>query len=245
MMYPVDENGIPGTMGDDRFFDGGDSCAIAGTIEALGGSVGNALQWVLPEKFISKDTLTPIRHPDKTKWYGQPNRFSRDQLIPFICWCIPHRSIALELTFCAHAKRGFLTAWNTVGNGDNGKPQWPDITGPEVWALWIRYKRPWWGYPLLYVFDIQTFIGSLQWRWFPKNQLCRNHMLVSLAMKTWPTPWTWLVNKINDWPALASIWREHCYRAYEYDTSDWFEYAVYGGDKPVTEEQVYKTKETK
>lgn len=236
-MYPVDENGIPGTMGDDRYYDGGDSAAICGTL------------WALGRRIIGLNEFTgwnaPVRHPDHTKWYGKEDRFSRDQLIPMICAGIAaFQHPKIDCIFTWHKSKWFLTAWNTVGNFDDGKPQWPDITGPEIWSLWIRYKKPWWGYPLLYVFDIQTFIGAIQWRWFPKNQLCRNHMLVSLAMKTWPTVWSWLVNKINDWHALTAVWGEHCFRAYEYDTSDWFSYAVFGGEKPVVEEQKYKTRVT-
>lgn len=241
-MYPVDENGIPGAMGDDRFFDGGDSAAIVGTLICLGADP-------MPlSNFIGSGA--PIRHPDVTKWYGQTNRFSRDQLIPLICIGPMLGKIrlddffALEQIFHWHKAKWFLTAWNTKPNFVmDGPTKFPDICGPEVWALWIRYAKPWWGYPLLYLLDIQTFIGAIQWRWFPKNQLCRNHMLVSLAMKTWPTVWSWLVNKINDWDALIKMWREHCYRAYEYNTADFFFRAAIDPEwKFKIEEQIYKTK---
>lgn len=240
-MFPVDENGIPGTMGDDRYFDGGDSAAIAGTIWALGGVT------CFPEKFISTKRFVPVRHPDSTKWYGKTDRFSRDQLIPMLCCGIAAKSIALELLFLAHRRRWFLTSWNTKQNHVmDGPSKFPDICGPEIWALWIRYKWPnaWWARVILNFLDIQTLLGAIQWRLFPPSQLTRNHMLVSLAIRdTAPTLLGWLVNKINDWTDLIAMWKEHCYRSYEYDTSELFTAVLLKLEARVLiEEQVFKTR---
>lgn len=241
-MYPVDENGIPGAMGDDRFFDGGDSAAIVGTIEACGGET------VGLDNFITN--FGPVRHPDSSKWYGKLNRFSRDQLIPLICAGIYNGKYAAIDYLCRmHKRKWFMTAWNRVPNYvmDEEYTKFPDICGPEVWALWIRYKYPQSrvaNFSLQFL-DVQTFIGAVQWRLLPKNQLTRNHMLVSLVLRDCqPTIFGWLVWKINDWAKLIGLWSEHCRVSYEYDTTEYFQYALneFQGPKPMVFDQVYKTR---
>lgn len=240
-MFPVDENGIPGAMGDDRYFDGGDSAAIVGTVWACGGRT------VSLGKFIG-DMGNPVRHPDATKWYGKRNRFSRDQLIPMICAGIKlGQNPYIDFLYNDHKERWLLTAWNSVPNFtmDDTDTKFPDPCGPEIWALWIRYKKPWWAHAVLWLLDVYTLLGAIQWRLFPKNQLTRNHMLVSLAMRdNLPTVTGWLVNKINNWENLIALWTEHCYRSYEYDTSELFWRAVCRNtkDEYVITEQVYATR---
>lgn len=215
-----DENNQPGTIQADGSYDGGDTAAIIGTIKALS-PVNEALLVPLPPWNIW--SAVPLRHPDITKWYGQPDRFSRDQLIPNLCAQIRLGEASLYRLYGAHKRKYFLTAWNTKGNGQIDMPnKFPDICGPEVWALWIRILKPWWAVLALWLLDVQTLIGAFQWRWFTPatNRVTRNHMLVCIATRdNSPTVTSKLANAVNDWPDLVSRWEAHCAATGEYPTA--------------------------
>lgn len=215
----VDENGYPGTIGIDGKFDGGDTAAILGTLDSFDMAICKVpAPWSIVEG-------VPLRHPDTTKWYGQPDRFSRDQLIPILCSLFNVKP-RLNMFYLAHKKRWFLAAWNTRGNGAIDMPwKFPDVCGPEVWALWIRLFSPWWAPAVLWLLDIQTLVGAIQWRWFtPKtNQVTRNHMLVCITMtKHSPSITTKLINKINDYEDLAYRWMLCNQATKEYPTYQYF-----------------------
>lgn len=133
----------------------------------------------------------PRRHPDTYKWYGRPNRQSRDQLIPRICWGAKHAPIDFAQTCRLLARHGFLFAFNTRRNFqydslqehlerstpdviyDNCAWKLPDVIGPNVWAAllrgWLRHtQHPINKFclavallPVLTVLDLQGLIGSL------------------------------------------------------------------------------------
>lgn len=222
-MKPVDAQGYPGTIGEDGTFDGGDSAAIIGTTEALGCSISPSL---LP--WTNELGGRPLRHPDTTKWYGQSDRFSRDQLIPIICAAVRDWSFRYDDLFSAHRKRRFFTAWNTRSNGSmDASIQKPDFTGPRVWALWIRYKRPKWARLVLWILDLESLISALHWRFWREDRVCRNHMLVSITCRKYmPTLVSRLTYWVNDWDDLIERWRGHCRDTKEYDTADLFAEAV-------------------
>lgn len=224
----VDEKGYPGCRQADGSFDGGDTAAILGTIMTLSPDLTELIVKPLPSACPYQMVYQqPLRHPDGSKWYGQPWRFSRDQLLAMLCGAIMV-NLPIDLTYRAHKKRWFLTAWNTLQNDGTAK-SWPaslgDICGPEVWALWIRYFAPWWGRLALSVLDVQTLIGAVQWRWFTAetNQICRNHMLVSLVMtERQPSLLTPLIIRINNWPDLIARWRASNAATGEFPTADLF-----------------------
>jgi hypothetical protein len=173
-----------------------------------------------------------VRHPDRSKWYGQADRFSRDQFIPILCSYVG-QPITPEVRFIfrLHKENCFVWAWNTKKNGVMDTPyKTPDITGPEVWALWARVMGgPWWLKVLLPILDLETLVGSILWRWFqPKtNRVCRNHMLVCITgMKKFPSITMRLAFHLNNWPDLLQRHRAHCDAVKEYQTADLFERAI-------------------
>jgi len=225
-MKPVDDLGLPGAIGEAGEFDGGDTAAILGTVVSL------QEQEELPTKLLNHITVhaggIPRRHPDITKWYGQPDRFSRDQLTPVICAGVRlAREINVDDIFEQHQAKKFLTAWNTRGNGQMDLPKkFPDITGPEIWALWLRYKKPWWAFLFVWLLDIETLVGSIIWRWFkkPGDRVCRNHMLVlATGRLVYPTLTMRIADWITDWADLTMRWQGHCHDTREYDTSPLFQ----------------------
>lgn len=223
-MKYLDADAYPGTIDNmTGKFDGGDTASILGTILALQKTV--ILPCGLLPGLVDSDGI-PRRHPDTSKWYGQPDRFSRDQLIPLICTgIVMHHLVTIDVIFDSHRKRNFLTAWNTKKNGQMDTPdKFPDITGPEIWALWIRYKNPKWARLILWFLDIETLLGSIKWRFTAKtNRLTRNHMLICLTgIEVKPTWVMRLAYWVNDWGELISRWRAHCQAVGEYPTANLF-----------------------
>lgn len=215
----LDENGYPGTRQSDGSWDGGDTAAIMGNVRALTPMAATLIMPLMP----FSGTL-PLRHPDSSKWYGQPDRFSRDQMIPCLCAALVDGATPANLLYFAHKQRFFLTAWNTKGNGAMELPnKFPDICGPEVWALWLRVRNPWWAKLMLPFLDIETFINTLLWRWWRTDRVCRNHMLVCLMIqKHKPTLLSWLSYKLLPWKDLLQRWEGHCKDVGEYPTYDLF-----------------------
>lgn len=209
-----DKDGYPGTLQEDGTWDGGDTAAILGTLWFFNKGPS------LPLPFNGN---APARHPDKSKWYGQPDRFSRDQLIPILCDLAMNSSVIPRLR-TSHKSRYYLTAWNTRKNGVMDAPKkFPDFTGPEVWALWLRVYKPWWARLVLPFLDLELLLSAIHWRFFRKDRVTRNHMLSLLACnKVLPNLVTKLAYNITNWDALVTRWDEHCKAVGEYPTAELF-----------------------
>lgn len=244
-----DAIGLPGTKGGDF----GDSCAIWSTVMALN---PNVAMGKLAGAYLGKET--PVRHPDKSKWYGLDWRFSRDQLVAYLCGLIGIKRAGftgLELAtlrlFKMHRRQWFLLAWNVYRNhvyptleehlakstpdvAWDPKPKFPDVTGPEVWALWLRLYlegRPFFLLrPLIWlalnVLDLETLIGSVHWR-FRKDRVTRNHLLTTIVSRAVaPTVTSWLNFKISPTAELIERWSAHCEATGELNTAPLFRSVV-------------------
>lgn len=204
--------------------DGGDTCANEFTVMYC-----SIMSDIEPDRPLYKleqlfSGQVPIRHPDKTKWYSEEQRTSRDQLRPLLYFLSVYRGAAAAYyrskIVKACVKNYFLFAWNKYPNGYAWHSDLPkrkvDFLGPEIWATFIRMYRLWFLWPLLCIFDIATLLSSLH------KQLCffaynnaywgrpqlwfkiglkydpdqRNHALGShFASKVLPTPIS-LINKV-------------------------------------------------
>lgn len=235
----LDDNGLPVTVDGD----GGDSCADAGTIWAL-----SKTQPLINMAMYNQDGEEPVRHPNKAKWYGRPGRFSRDQLIPYLCflimWPAPHLR---ENLFRQHKKKWLVTTWNRIRNfvyEDKDEhyikstpdvkwdpsPKMPDLTLFEVWGLWIRAYRAYLLYPLLLIFDLETLGGTITW-WWREDRLTRNHLLVMyVTNKVMPTPWSWLTWVLTPKVRMVDAWEGHCAATGEIPTADLFRKAIFHGE---------------
>lgn len=224
-VYPVDEFGMPGTNEREGYVGGGDSAAILGTILTLGNSE-------LVGKFYDKMPLLlkdgiPVRSPS-LKSFGDKNRFSRDQLIPVICAGI--RDVfnpTVHKIFAAHKKHFFLYAWNTRRNGEADVKKIADPTLFQVWALWLRYKKPFWRVLILWFCDLEHLIGTFLWMYRVKNnsgdRITRNHMLISFtSFENDSTFISRLSFRLTPFMQLASRWEDHCKAVEEYQTADLF-----------------------
>lgn len=213
-----DKQGLPGTLQSDGSLDMGDSAADYFNIAALSEVEGK-------EDLYFNDV--PIRHPDASKWWGQPDRFSRDQLIPLLSWAAlkgKAQSPFLKKVFKAHLKHLLLWAWNSKGNGAMDMPKkTPDITFLEILGLWLRIFKPFGYQSILWLCDIETLIGSISWK-FRKDRVTRNHMLVHIVQKNNSPTWvSKLSYKINDWKDLVGRWKAHVEAVGEYPTAELFE----------------------
>lgn len=215
----LDSFGLPVTLEGDA----GDSCADYFNILAL----SNASD----DKASMYFSTAPIRHPDASKWYGQPDRCSRDQLIPILCYAAIRglKTDFVKDVFNAHKKHYLCYAWNTKGNGKMDMPdKASDLTGPEVWGLWLRVFKPF-GYTLLLpICDIETLVNALLWRYaHPEtNHITRNHMLVSLTQRKQPSVTSRLTDKINNYNDLNAKWKINCEITGEYPTYLLFNEAI-------------------
>lgn len=145
----------------------------------------------------------PVRGP-KEGWVSQPDRFSRDQLIPlliFLCYNPAYKPYLNKLAK-AHAKRGFLFAWNSRKNGTIAAPwKLPDITGPNIWATWLRAYWPpmLWPviWPILCILDfymllnvvfalVQAQIGKIE------HDTQNMTLMAHFSANRLPTPLSWL-----------------------------------------------------
>lgn len=207
MSRHVDELGFPGTWQDSGQFDGGDTAAIVGTLMALH-PMPIDFAWAYSE-LLSGDK--PVRHPKFTE-----DAFSRDQLIPMLAAGVMlYKNPQTDRLFAMHRRRFFLTAWNG------------DLTGPEVWALWLRYCRPWWSRLFLWALDLEHLFGAILWRFFRVDNVTRNHMLVSIVSRTHiPTLISQVSSLIDDDKDLVRRWRAHCLAVDEYPTWELFERAL-------------------
>lgn len=215
----LDSYSLPVTL--DR--DAGDSCADYFNILALSNESDS-----LVDKYFHEAAKAPIRHPDASKWCGQPDRQSRDQLIPILCYAVIRgiKSAFIMKVFKSHLKRGLLFAWNTKKNGAIEVPsKTPDITFLEVWGLWLRVFKPI-GYQLLLpICDLETLANSLLWRYYhpTSNHITRNHMLISITQnEVSPSFISKLSNKINNYKDLNNRWKINCDITKEYPTHELF-----------------------
>ena len=149
------------------------------------------------------------RHPNTSRWYGQCDRMSRDQITPnIVAWGLMgpkgRGRELLNRTLWSNMKRLMLFTTNTKGNSDNyPKDSWklPDFTGPHVWAMYIRAYRAWALYPLLMVLDIENLASNIikHFSYFknPNNSDDLNNIAYLLqARESMPTPISWLSRMI-------------------------------------------------
>ena len=217
----LDSLNLPGTRQSNGTLDMGDSAAIMFNLMAFNSIQDDESRW-----YWNHDYNVPVRHPDKTKWWGQPDRYSRDQLIPLLCWAALHNQKehpVVKAVFQAHKKNWFLRAWNSKRNGEINVPEKVrDFTTLEIWGLWFRIYKPIGYQILLNICDLETLFGSISWK-FRKDRVTRNHMLVNITQRDISPTWiSKLSYKLNNWEDLVDRWDKHCQAVGEYPTADLF-----------------------
>lgn len=183
------------------------------------------LTTILDIKFLKIGAIGQLNHPyrhgrfrrswHEGKWYAEYDRMSRDQFIPLLMWYGIAAPKVLWWIFLDHLKRGLLFTYNTRRNyvyalaeehyaksppDVKWRYEWkcPDLTGPEVWGLYIRGFWNYWLYPLLWIFDIETVLSSIVIRLRPKKDDCINHAVILEYQKyRMPTLLTYLANLIT------------------------------------------------
>lgn len=149
-------------LGDNGTLDGGDTCANQFTYLYAMAVLNQPLEPGQALTALSYLVVNgvPIRHPDPSKWYSGINRTSRDQLTPYLAYLVqtahkPLQAAYLRRLLAQHAKHLLLVAWNTRRNHvyadavehaakstadvpHNYGWKLPDITGPDIWAIYAR-----------------------------------------------------------------------------------------------------------
>jgi hypothetical protein len=80
------------------------------------------------------------RHCDTTRWFGQYNRMSRDQMHWMLGLALVNKT-AFDAFTSNWSRRAFLFGTNTQGNSDfDNKVKLPDVTLFGMWAYFIRCR---------------------------------------------------------------------------------------------------------
>ena len=204
--------------------DGGDSCnRSCAFMLSQKYAYGHSVPWIyhMLQQFHHPTWKGLLRrHPDESKWYGDWNRASRDQTVPYLILLGETRNYRLlAWYFFMHMLRGFLFTTNTRKNhvyktwedhiakstsdvAWNYRWKLPDFTGPEFFNLYIRaLPKPLriLLYPVLLVGDLETLIGSLVKKYFTQDDDdIINHTLVLInAERNTPTFLSWLAKKVT------------------------------------------------
>lgn len=138
-----------------------------------------------------------VRHPNKTKWYSNPNNLARDSM-QTIMWCMAIFAIrfnslyAREILKDAWIKKMLRFGFHQnihigcdVPHGTSGY-KIPDITSPEEISQMIRGMRFWFLYPLLLVLDFSLLFNVLFCRskWDADSLLAKNIIIANIKYVT-------------------------------------------------------------
>ena len=185
-----------------KWIEGGDSLQRTGFI-AIAQSFGDKRlaksQFLDRMKHHEVEDGLFVRHPDLAHWYSRPNTTSRDQLTPVVVACgLLNCRHLLRRIFFAHVKRlGFYQNWRE----SDGTFKIADYASPEHWGFYVRSFNAWYLYPLLFISDIFSLVGTLykvyKYSRTPKNVDDLNR-IVSLTQSNLvlPTPISKLSLKI-------------------------------------------------
>lgn len=180
----IDDLGIICQPQRDGTLEGGDSVNWMGHALFVGALRG----WSI-ERYCSTFEVRPgvwVRHPIPSRsmwgWASYEDGVwngcvSRDQMTGILCCLLKfdHRD-ALKSLFVEHCKRFLLFATNTIKNGQDPKTitrKCPDLTGPDVWALYVRgLMRPSLIKELLLcVLDLHLLAAAIMFRRSPRTDV--------------------------------------------------------------------------
>lgn len=224
-----DQYNIVGQVQPDGFVEGGDSTIFTGLYVYLSG-----IEYPYRATF-EKGFGGYVRHPHPSQsfngfaaFYRNPwtGVISRDQMTGIFAGLISQRDRAGAWRQVAHhACSLFLFSYNSIINGQDpivAKRKFPDLTGPDIWAMHIRATNLWIAYPLLLLFDLHLLAGAAVVRLTPDND--DNIATITklfIALDHMPTPWSKLALKVfskklildkmnrycNGWRKLSAIYK--------------------------------------
>lgn len=174
----------------DQGFDDGDSAHRHGVEYLFKGYPS------LHYEFFLHSSGQIIRNPSSGTWTNETERSTRDQNTPWICaYAINACKKQLKLMY-----KGILSNFSRFHNYyKNGhertkKPhnKWYeiDIAGPEIHACFIRGLKLRFLYPLLWILDLETLIGTLIWNKFrdsSDNDITNHICILKLSNEIKPT----------------------------------------------------------
>lgn len=222
------------------FIDGGDSAFHLGHyITAIALLRKNGINPIInvPPRLLDPAYLVPklykgygvyCRHPDAAMWYSGWFTFSRDQsggllaaeaytkgsLWRMVAHIINHGVTRLFLFDAKLRKNGWNNSW-----------KFPTLTGPTVWATYLRYfmvkfKPAYVLYPLLLILDIEVPLSLWVKQSIEKED---DDVLNHISHSIWfhevaPTPWTWLNLKLMN----TENWIDRLYKYFDDGRCAWF-----------------------
>lgn len=146
------------------------------------------------------------RSPNPTSRGYYYDVMTRDQQTGIIAMMIAGKLKGmLKQLFWRNMRRGWFTNNSTGWRVNRGlEPEkvgkdWPDFAGFANMAMCFRGMGWWWMYPLIMILDLDNLWGAVQYRFFSKTHEPLNHYVTcAAAWYKYPTPVSWLANRIND-----------------------------------------------
>lgn len=215
-----DDRGILGQHEGNGVYGGGDALNFTGMLVLVGGSS------IKIYNTFRKGFGALSRHPTEgySSYYKHPwdGRISRDQLTGALAGMIAQRDrVGVLKVFIHHAAWLWLFAYNTRKNGDLSKWKWPDITGPDIWAMYIRGllgKAAYLLFPILCAFDLMLIANAYTVLKNNDGHVTSHLAKLITALETAPTPIARLAFKMTskDWllASLTTYWcgfRDKCF----------------------------------
>jgi hypothetical protein len=101
--------------------------------------------------------------------------------------------------------------------------KFPDFTLFETWAMEIRGARAWYLYPFLWIFDLETLIGSLTWNYARDDDTDVNsHLYVTETIQhVYPTLIGWLAHRLLNWKRIKQKYHDY-YHAHPEDITEMY-----------------------
>lgn len=114
---------------------------------------------------LKKDSGIYVRHPDKYKWYSNPNNFSRDQSVSLILALGAFGETNEVTSHLSQLIKNYGFYPNRLKNWTNEEKKFPfdyqDIVSPSDWGMFIRALNEIPYYHLLYFTDLQLLGNAL------------------------------------------------------------------------------------
>jgi hypothetical protein len=133
-----------------------------------------------------------MRHPDPSKWYSNPNNFTRDQNNPLICAAVLNNNLMLIFEILRERSRRFYFHFNDEsGDQFTGtiKNPMPDAPAPVEFGLYASVG--WFSIPWHWITDIQLILDATIGRkingWDADAGLCP---LLLARRRVRPTLWS-------------------------------------------------------
>lgn len=163
-----------------------------------------------------------VRHPDPLSTnhgfgahYEHPwdGIISRDQLTGILGALIVNKKYLECLKISIHAMAWlWLFSYNTRANNWLRCPQYkvPDVTGPNIWSMYLRGALGWFSLPFNLFFDLHILLDTIVFNLKKENDPISFAMKLYISKKYYPSPASLLAFKLANKFKLKDEYTAYC-----------------------------------